>query len=93
MNKNNLIHVAGSIWVIVGSFLVYRGSHLYQLAAHEQHTTQKAILISVLAGLILGAIKGRFVLSKTAKRNLTRIQNLEPPFKIHQVFAKPFTKF
>mgnify|MGYP001373881187 CR=1 FL=1 len=93
MSKNNLIYIAGSIWVIVGVFLIYRGLHLYQLAANEQHSTQTAVIISVVVGLIIGAIKGRFVLSKTAQRNRTRIQNLEPPVKIHQVFAKPFYGF
>ena len=93
LSKNNLIYIAGSIWLMTGAFLIYRGSHLYQLAVSEQHSTQLNIIVSVLAGLIIGAIKGRFILSKTAGRNLNRIQSLEPPIKVHQVFTKSFYGF
>ncbi len=82
--------IAGAIWVMVGLVLFYKGSGLFQLAAHEQNTTQAVIFASLIAGLIIGSLKGFFVLSKTAKKNKLRIQNLEAPVKIHHTFAKPF---
>jgi len=90
LNKNNLISIAGGFWCVVGLFLVVRGFGMYQLAGQEQHSTQVAIVISgVIAGLI-GLVKGKFVFSKTARKNKNRIHALEDPVHIHQIFAKPF---
>ncbi len=85
--------LAGSIWGFVGLFLIYRGWMMYQLAAETQNATQKAILVSLAAALVIGAIKGKFVLSKTARRNKNRIQNLSEPLKFHHVYAKSFYIF
>ncbi|OGW18582.1 MAG: hypothetical protein A3K09_00335, partial [Nitrospinae bacterium RIFCSPLOWO2_12_FULL_47_7] len=93
MNKKNLLAIAGGIWALVGLFLIFRGMHLYQLAVTEQHTTQQAIIFSVIAGLIIGGIKGKFVLTKTALKNIARIDNLVSPLKLHHIFSKPFYGF
>lgn len=93
MNKNRLISIAGGLWVIIGLFLVLRGISLFQLAINEQHSTYYAIFISLVAGLAVGTAKGKFVLSKTAKRNRTRIESLAAPLKFHHVFPKPFYAF
>lgn len=93
LNKNRLIYVAGGLWGIIGLFLVYRSALLYQLALEEQHSTRQAIILSLLIGMLIGLIKGRFVLAKTAHRNKSRILDLEPPVKIHHTFSKPFYGF
>lgn len=93
MNKNSLITIAGILWGLIGLFLIYRGIGLYQLAVNEQHSTQNALIFSVIAGLALGGVKGRFVLSKTARKNKTRIEQLDAPLKIHHIFSKPFYGF
>ena len=90
MSKNTLIYIAGSLWGIIGVFLIFRGFRLYQLAVEEQHSTQMAVIISLILGIIIGSAKGLFVLSKTARKNKSRIQNLESPVKIHHTFSKPF---
>ena len=90
MNKNNLISIAGGFWCVVGLFLVVRGFGMYQLAGQEQHSTQVAIVISGIIAALIGLVKGKFVLSKTARKNKTRIHELEDPVHIHQIFAKPF---
>ncbi len=74
----------------MGLFLIVRGFGLYQLADQEQHSTQVAIILSAIAAGLIGLIKGKFVLSKTARKNKTRIHELEDPVHIHQIFAKPF---
>ena len=93
MNKQRLIQVAGLIWIIVGVFLIYRGSGLYNLAVTEQNTSKETIIISLLLGIVLGIIKGKFVLSKTARRNRDRINQLTPPLKIHNIFSGSFYGF
>ena len=90
MSKGSLIKIAGGLWCIIGLMLVIRGVGLYQLAEMEQHATEIAITISgILAGLI-GLVKGKFVLSKTAHKNKNRIHNLEDPVKLYNIFSKPF---
>jgi hypothetical protein len=90
LNKNNLIYIAGGLWGLIGVFLIYRGTGMYQLAVDEQNSTQIGILFSVTLGIIVGFFKGLFVLSKSARRNKSRIQGLESPVKIHHIFSKPF---
>ena len=90
MNKNSLISIAGGFWCVVGLFLIIRGFGLYQLAGQEQHATQIAIALSGITAGLIGLIKGKFVLSKTARKNKNRIHQLEDPVSIHQLFAKPF---
>ena len=77
----------------IGNPLIYRGVHLYQLAVVEQHSSQQAIIFSSIAGFIIGSIKGKFVLTKTARKNMARIDSLASPLKLHHVFSKPFLSF
>lgn len=89
-----MITIAGALWVFIGAFLIFRGAGLYQLAVDEQQATQTAVYFSLAVGLIVGVAKGRFVLSKTARKNRARIQGLEEnPVKLHHLFAKPFYVF
>lgn len=74
-------------------FLIFRGFGLYQLAGQEQHSTQIAISLSIITAVLIGLLKGRFVLSKTARKNKARIHELADPVRIHQLFAKPFYFF
>jgi len=93
LSKSQLYAMAGTIWGLVGLFLIYRGMGLYELAVQTQQATQQGIIISLIAGLIIGGAKGKFVLSKTAKRNKLRIEKLEGPLKFHHVYAKSFYLF
>lgn len=93
MNKEQLKNIAGGLWIGTGLFLIYRSSLLYQLAAEEQRASGGGIALSILAGLAIGAIKGKFVLSKTARKNKSRIESLVAPLKIHDTFPKPFYGF
>jgi len=75
---------------MIGVFLIYRGMGMYQLAVDEQSSHQMGIILSVTIGILVGFFKGLFVLSKSARKNKLRIQSLESPLKIHQIFSKPF---
>ena len=89
-NKKRLTIIAGGLWCIIGLVLVVRGLSLYQLAEMEQHATKIAITISGIAAGLIGLIKGKFVLSKTAQRNKNRIYNLDDPVGLQDIFSKPF---
>ena len=90
LNKNSLTSIAGGLWCAIGLVLIFRGLGLYQLAGQEQQSTQNAIIISVVSAMLIGLVKGRFVLSKTARKNKVRIDGLQDPVRIHQIFSKPF---
>ena len=75
---------------MIGVLLIYRGTGMYQIAVDEQSSTQMGIVFSVILGIMVGFFKGLFVLSKSARKNRSRIQSLESPVKIHQLFSKPF---
>ena len=93
MNKNSLYTLAGSIWGLVGLFLIVRGAGMYQAALDTQNATQTALMISIAIAVIIGVAKGKFVLSKTARRNKSRIDGIEGPLKVHHVYAKSFYFF
>jgi uncharacterized membrane protein len=90
VNKNSLYALAGSVWGLVGLFLMIRGVTMYQTALETQSATQTALAISIAISIIVGVAKGRFVLSKTARRNKSRIESIEGPLKVHHVYAKSF---
>jgi uncharacterized membrane protein len=90
LNKNSLTSIAGGLWCVIGLFLIFRGFGLYQLAGQEQQSTQNAIIISIVSAILIGLVKGRFVLSKTARKNKARIHGLQDPVRIRQIFSKPF---
>jgi hypothetical protein len=90
LTKNKLIYIAGGLWGLIGVFLIYRGMGMYQLAVDGQNATQMGVVFSVTIGIIVGFFKGLFVLSKSARKNKSRIEGLESPVKIHDIFSKPF---
>jgi len=90
LKTSHLNTIAGILWIVIGTFLIVRGVFMYRLALLEQHATQSALLVSVTVGVCLGAVKGWFVLSKTAQKNRARIENLPHPVKAHHIFSKPF---
>jgi uncharacterized membrane protein len=90
VNKNSLYTMAGSVWGLVGLFLIVRGAGMYQAALETQNASQTAVAISIAISVIIGVAKGRFVLSKTARRNKSRIESIEEPLKVHHVYAKSF---
>lgn len=74
------IVVSGIIWLIIGSFLLSVGLYLLILQSHEH-----AIALTFL-GLVLGVIKGSFILSKTARKAIKRIFLFPEPISILQVY-------
>ena len=90
MNKNSLYALAGSVWGLVGLFLIIRGATMYQDALNTQNASQTALMISIAVAIVIGVAKGKFVLSKTARRNKSRIESIEGPLQVHHVYAKSF---
>jgi uncharacterized membrane protein len=95
------IGFSGVIWFVVGVFLLFLGVKLVVFsieegAAHSPllsklyaifKSREYAALILVTGGLFLGFIKGRFVLSKTARRVVDRICALSDPIRFFDVYS------
>jgi len=76
--------LAGTIWVLVGGMLLARSVPMVEAASEQSGWT--TTIISLVVGALLGAAKGRFVLSKTARRNRVRIEALQDAY-IWNVFT------
>lgn len=78
------IVVNGVIWLIVGGFLLSMG--LYLLILQPSLQSREYAMVLVCLGLVLGFIKGSFILSKTAKKAIKRISLIPEPISILQVY-------
>lgn len=77
MNKCGWIYFSASIWIIVSFSLLYKAFHLFSL---------KDDLLFISLAFLIGFLKGKFVLSKSAKRLIDRIQDLKSPIRIRNVY-------
>jgi hypothetical protein len=100
------IAFSGFLWLIMGIFLLMKGLNLIVLAIHPEQFSVTSALIPFLArfagkaesaaliiiafGLVLGFVKGRFVLSKSVKRTVQRILLLPLPLKLQHVYSKGY---
>lgn len=92
---------SGVIWFAVGIFLLLIGvkrvvfssiegashSALFAEMAKMLKSRERSALILVTAGLLLGFMKGRFVLSKTVIRVVGRIRTLPEPIGFFDVYS------
>lgn len=68
---------AGVIWLSVGLMLVVRGILMLQSAAGPpEESSTRTLLVSASIGLGIGALKGHYVLRRSAQRNRERIRKL-----------------
>lgn len=87
--SKTLVLLAGIIWIAIGTILLSVG--LNYLVNHPPvFTPSGAAPILIALALILGAVKGRFVLSRSAKRNCERLSQIKTPAPLHQIFPPPF---
>lgn len=92
---------SGMLWVLIGTWLLYKGIHLVAEGAFGSDIKHSSIsrlfgaaedganaVIGI--GLIIGFFKGRFVLSKTAKRVCSRILSLPLPLKASKIYSSSY---
>ena len=83
ISKTTWIAISGIIWFVVGIGLLTLGFNFLLFAG----TTEFPI---ILIALVIGFLKGRFVLLKTVRRVVERILKLEPPVRFSQVYSKGY---
>lgn len=82
-----LQYFAGLVWLAVGASLAVRGAGM--LTHAREQSGQSWTLVAIVLGLVLGALKGKYVLSMSARRNRDRIRKLRSP-KPWNVFGPKF---
>jgi protoporphyrin/coproporphyrin ferrochelatase len=83
LSTRNLERLAGIIWLLVGAMLIRKG------VTGFENTSTLGLWIALPVGLVVGALKGKYVLSRTARRNRRRIRSLSEP-KLWNVFTGKF---
>ena len=78
MKHRGWIICSGLIWVLIGTWLLYKGLRL----------TSTPWIIA--CGLLIGFLKGRFVFPKTVQRVVGRIEALSLPIRFSQVYTPAY---
>lgn len=98
------ITLSGILWLSVGLMLLTIGLGLFNGILQGLHVNlplmsffslftaepDYPLLFLIVAALILGHFKGRFVLKKSAQRAVSRIQTLNNPTPVTQVYSKAY---
>lgn len=101
MTHRAWIAVSGFLWLAVGGWLLYKGIHLISdgtissdsLCFRMQGlfgTPHQSGTALIAAALLIGFVKGRFILSKTVKRVSERISSLPLPIRFSSVYAPSY---
>jgi len=77
--------LSGVLWLLIGTWLLYKGLRLLSLSADRSEASWW-----MAAGLLVGFVKGRFVLSRTVKRIAGRIDALSEPIRFTQIYPKSY---
>jgi len=99
-----IVVFSGCLWFFIGIMLMTKGinaaiqgslfpsSTVFMpfLTKHLGDSTQSALSI-IVSGLFLGFLKGRFVLSKSAKRVVERLLVIPEPVPIKQVYSLKYS--
>lgn len=95
------IFVSGFVWLLIGLFLMYKGIFytvfskltyspeaypLIRAVAFVTKNHEIATLILVFIALVLGLLKGRIALAKTANRTVKRLLAIPAPLSIKDLF-------
>ncbi len=86
MTHRIYISLTGILWFLMGAWLMAKG--LKFVASGHFDSTGIAALIS--AGLLVGFLKGKFVLSKSASRVIARISSLSLPVPVWKLYAASY---
>ena len=80
ISRRGLTLTAGMFWILGSMLLLYRTYAIIGLPSFEQSSI-------LLIGVIVGALKSHFVLSKVAKKNVERIRVMSPQKEKICIFA------
>ncbi len=85
MSHRAWISISGLIWAVAGILLLYKG-----LKILSDLPDKDVALWAIAAGLFIGFLKGRFVLSRTVQRISKRILFLPTPIQFIDAYPKSY---
>ena len=91
VTKLTLIVLAALVWYSVGIALLFKGSALIK-NAYVIDAQSLWIMTAPLLGIIAGLLKGKFLFSKSCRKNIQRIQSLTSP-RLWQCFRPGMVLF
>ncbi len=77
--------ISGVLWLLIGLMLLTKGLNFLVAGGREE-----SALVLIAVGLLLGFVKGKFVLSKTVKRTVARIDALPAPIPLSKLYAPSY---
>jgi hypothetical protein len=80
VRRRTLILSAAVVWALVGAFLSFRAVLWFR-------SSDRAVSWMVFLALVIGFLKGHFLLSRMARRNIKRILELSPHKEKICIFA------
>ena len=86
LSHKTLIRISGTVWLLIGSFLLNLGINLLMRGVEKSEMTQAIFLLTV--ALIVGHYKGRYVLAKVAERSFHRICALPNPTSLKNLYTR-----
>ncbi len=87
VGQKPLMTMAFLFWLIGGIALTIVGAKRLTEAMDAHNGDFMVLGIGLIIAVAIGLAKGRFVLSKTSKRNIERLQTLALPAKLIQVYS------
>ena len=84
----NILLFTGLLWLAIGFMLTMKGLNL--LVGAMPITSQQTCMLLICLALLIGFIKGRFVLSKTVKRVSVHLLSQKGPLKISDAYPKSY---
>jgi hypothetical protein len=103
MSARKWIVISGLSWLVIGSYLMFKGLKWITLAMALPETPgllrwfvslagslQQGALLLICLGLLIGFIKGRMVLSKSVNRIVKHLRELKEPIQFSNAYDKKY---
>jgi hypothetical protein len=103
---STLVCIAGGLWMIMGIFLMNMGlrfiaeksvvvgftdeTSLLKTLSNIFGGLQQAAVALIGLGLMIGYMKGRFVLAKTVAKMVARLKSFEEPVSLYRLYSPKF---
>ncbi|HRD55370.1 MAG TPA: hypothetical protein PLC42_03130 [Parachlamydiaceae bacterium] len=102
LRRKSLVAISGAIWLFAGALLMWKGINYLidasQNAAFNGYplikwlspyfsSIESLLLLLAAFALLIGFCKGKFILAKSAKRVMGRINNLSDPAPISKMYS------
>lgn len=97
-----MVFISGLVWFAVGLFLMPMGVNLLLSSLHINESQnypliqsvspliggwEQTVLVLLCMGLLIGFLKGRFVLGKSAREGIKRIQQFSNPTCLSNIYS------